>query len=194
MAGRAAARRASGRPALPAGGHRGDGALVHHPVPCGLAGEQCGRCGPADPDTAVGAAGQGPRLAGRRRALGTSIRAGGAQRPAPGASEIERDLHDGAQLRLVNATLLLQMARQTMRDTTEADAHLDAAVTELAMALTELRLLSRGMRPPALERRELHEALAVLTTNTPVTVRIEAGPAWFRVRWRKPPTSSRRRR
>lgn len=91
-------------------------------------------------------------------------------------SEIERDLHDGAQLRLVNATLLLQMARRTMRDTAEADAHLDAAVTELAMALTELRLLSRGMRPPALERRELHEALAVLTTNTPVTVRIEGRP------------------
>ncbi|MFD6665345.1 sensor histidine kinase [Micromonospora chalcea] len=91
-------------------------------------------------------------------------------------SEIERDLHDGAQLRLVTATLLVQMARRTKRDTAEADAHLDAAVTELGMALTELRLLSRGMRPPALDRRELHEALAALTTNTPVTVRIEGRP------------------
>ncbi|MFI2714412.1 sensor histidine kinase [Micromonospora sp. NPDC018662] len=91
-------------------------------------------------------------------------------------SEIERDLHDGAQLRLINATLLLQMARKTIRDSAEAGAHLDTAVTELTMALTELRLLSRGLRPPALDRRELHEALAALTANTPVTVRIEGRP------------------
>ncbi|KUL33766.1 hypothetical protein ADL15_17385 [Actinoplanes awajinensis subsp. mycoplanecinus] len=91
-------------------------------------------------------------------------------------SEIERDLHDGAQLRLINATLLVQMARKAARGTAEADFHLDTAATELAMALTELRLLSRGLRPPALSRRELHEALAVLTANTPVTVRIEGRP------------------
>ncbi len=92
-------------------------------------------------------------------------------------TEIERDLHDGAQLRLVNAALLLQMARNTpggARD--EADAHLDTAAMELTLALSELRLLSRGLRPPALNRRELHEALSALAANTPMTVRIEGRP------------------
>ncbi|MCM4081445.1 sensor histidine kinase [Paractinoplanes hotanensis] len=92
-------------------------------------------------------------------------------------TEIERDLHDGAQLRLVNAALLLQMARSALGGTRdEADAHLDTAVTELTLALSELRLLSRGQRPPALNRRELHEALGVLAANTPARVRIEGRP------------------
>ncbi|MBU2665914.1 hypothetical protein KOI35_20595 [Actinoplanes bogorensis] len=92
-------------------------------------------------------------------------------------TEIERDLHDGAQLRLVNATMLLQMARSAMSESkNEAGTHLDTAATELTLALSELRLLSRGLRPPALNRRELHEALGVLAANTPVRVRIEGRP------------------
>lgn len=91
--------------------------------------------------------------------------------------EIERDLHDGAQLRLINATLLLQMARNALAGAgPDAEAHLDTAASELTLAISELRLLSRGLRPPALTRRNLREALTTLAANIPVTVRIEGHP------------------
>jgi signal transduction histidine kinase len=91
--------------------------------------------------------------------------------------QIERDLHDGAQLRLINTAMLLTLARGSLGDAdTTARAQLSRAVGELAQAVTELRLLAQGVRPPALSRRGLHEALAVLAAGTPARVRIEGRP------------------
>ena len=88
---------------------------------------------------------------------------------------LRRDLHDGAQLRLVNAVLAVQLARGKLhapaaRETRE---HLDTAADELQRALTELRRLARGNRPDLL-RHGLVEAVRQLAVTTPVPVAVEA--------------------
>ena len=67
--------------------------------------------------------------------------------------ELERDLHDGAQQRLVELALDLRMARARLDDEpARAQELLDAALADLAEATRELRELARGIPPPLLPR------------------------------------------
>jgi signal transduction histidine kinase len=100
------------------------------------------------------------------------IEAGMAERRA-----LERNLHDGAQQRLVALSLQLGLARSKLRDDPDtAERILDGARGELASALEELRELARGIHPAILTDRGLPAALEVLCGRAPVPVQIETVP------------------
>ncbi|WP_051468244.1 sensor histidine kinase [Actinomadura oligospora] len=82
---------------------------------------------------------------------------------------IERDLHDGAQVRLVAVTIRLAMLRETLPpDAPDAVRELvDAAHEEARAAIGELRELVRGIHPPVLDKG-LDAALATLGARSPV--------------------------
>ena len=81
---------------------------------------------------------------------------------------IERDLHDGAQQRLVGVALQLRLARARIDDDAPAAALVDGAARELAEALTELRELARGIHPAVLTKHGLEPALRGLTERCAV--------------------------
>jgi signal transduction histidine kinase len=84
---------------------------------------------------------------------------------------IERDLHDGAQARLVALGMSLGMAEQQLDTNPEAVRTLLAeARLGAAEALEELRDLARGIRPPILTDRGLEAALGALVARSPVPV------------------------
>jgi signal transduction histidine kinase len=88
---------------------------------------------------------------------------------------IERDLHDGAQQRLVSLALHL---RGTVRaavppEAAELTARLDAAATELTGVLDGLRELARGLHPSALADGGLRPALKALARRSAVPVRLD---------------------
>jgi signal transduction histidine kinase len=90
---------------------------------------------------------------------------------------LERNLHDGAQARLVGVLLLLGHARRRM-DSDPADpdvaAMVDRALAELKTGLAELRELARGIHPPLLTEKGLAPALRALATRAPVPVTLAA--------------------
>jgi signal transduction histidine kinase len=84
---------------------------------------------------------------------------------------IERDLHDGAQARLVALGMSLGRAEQALEKDPEAVRELLAEARRGAgEALEELRDLARGIRPPILTDRGLEPAIAALVARTPMTV------------------------
>jgi signal transduction histidine kinase len=84
---------------------------------------------------------------------------------------VERDLHDGAQQRLVNLSLTLRMARDRLDGASpEAAASIDAAAAELRTALAELRELARGIHPAILTEEGLAGALDSLAERSAVPV------------------------
>ena len=89
---------------------------------------------------------------------------------------IERDLHDGAQQRLVAVAMELGRAKAKFGDDVEAAAALvDQAHAEAKAALTELRELVRGVHPPVLTDRGLDAALSGLAArcSVPVTLQVD---------------------
>jgi signal transduction histidine kinase len=90
--------------------------------------------------------------------------------------EIERDLHDGAQSRLVALSLLLRSARRRADDDAELASLLDRAQDELQTGLGELRELARGIHPAVLTDRGLEPALDALVARSPVPVALEVEP------------------
>ena len=91
---------------------------------------------------------------------------------------LERDLHDGAQQRLVSMALGLRLARAKVHDEPEAAATLlAAAADELDAALEELRELARGIHPAVLSDRGLDTALATLAHRAPLPVELSELPA-----------------
>jgi signal transduction histidine kinase len=91
---------------------------------------------------------------------------------------IERDLHDGAQQRLV--ALAMQLGRAKSRFGTDpegARALVDEAHTEAKLALAELRDLARGLHPAVLTDRGLDAALSGLAARAPFPVVVEVDPA-----------------
>jgi PAS domain S-box-containing protein len=91
--------------------------------------------------------------------------------------QLERNLHDGAQQRLVSLSLALRLAQSKLA--TDADAAgkvLDSAREELALALDELRELARGIHPAILTDRGLVAALEALAGRSPVPVEVEGEP------------------
>jgi PAS domain S-box-containing protein len=90
---------------------------------------------------------------------------------------LERNLHDGAQQRLVSLSLSLRLAQSLFqRDPEAADEILVAAGEELSQALEELRELARGIHPAILTDRGLRPALEALATRAPLPVELEDVP------------------
>jgi signal transduction histidine kinase/uncharacterized protein YhfF len=91
-------------------------------------------------------------------------------------ARIGRDLHDGAQQRLVVLGQALELAlRELERDPAAAAERLACAREQAALARRELRELARGLHPVGLERG-LAVALATLAAQSPLPLRIEALP------------------
>jgi signal transduction histidine kinase len=89
---------------------------------------------------------------------------------------IERDLHDGAQARLVSLGMSIGLAEQVLRDDPDLALKLLAEARESSgQALTDLRHLVRGIHPPVLAERGLEGAIRALalTLPLPVDLRIE---------------------
>ena len=90
---------------------------------------------------------------------------------------LERNLHDGAQQRLVSLALSVRIAiGQLESNAPAARATLTAAAEELTLALAELRELARGLHPAVLTDRGLDAAVEMLAGRSPVPVTIEAMP------------------
>lgn len=90
---------------------------------------------------------------------------------------LERDLHDGAQQRLVSLALDLRLASARLAtDPRAADELLEKAATELGEATTELRELARGLHPAVLSDRGLRPALEALAGRAPVPVALGEPP------------------
>ena len=90
---------------------------------------------------------------------------------------LERNLHDGAQQRLVSLALQLRLIRSTItRDPESARTLLEHAHGELGQALEELRELARGIHPAALTMDGLRTALVGLTERASIPVRVARVP------------------
>jgi signal transduction histidine kinase len=118
------------------------------------------------------------RLHAEVKAQLQEVRASRARIVAAGDGErrrIERDLHDGAQQRLVTLALAIQMAR---RRTSQADPVLERlledAGKEIDSALAELRELARGVHPSILAEAGLEAAVESLAERAPIPVRVTA--------------------
>lgn len=86
---------------------------------------------------------------------------------------IERNLHDGAQQRLVALGIDLGLARSNLpADATESAAYLDAAREKTRTAIGELRALGRGLHPAILEDRGLDAALSAVVAGSAVPIRV----------------------
>lgn len=111
----------------------------------------------------------------------TEVRASRARIVAAGDAErqrLERDLHDGAQQRLVALTLALRLARTRLGDDADpaVKLSLEQASDEARAALSELRELARGIHPQILTEAGLHAAIESLAVRTPATVSVDMDP------------------
>jgi PAS domain S-box-containing protein len=87
---------------------------------------------------------------------------------------LERNLHDGAQQRLVALSVSLRLAQSRLAtDPAKAEELLDAARDELAAALDELRELARGIHPAILTDRGLCAAIEALALRSPIPVEVQ---------------------
>ncbi len=90
---------------------------------------------------------------------------------------LERNLHDGAQQRLVSVSLSLRLALAKLEsDPAAVRAALAEANDELALAHEELRELARGLHPAVLTERGLRAAVEVLAGRMPIPVEIAGIP------------------
>jgi signal transduction histidine kinase len=107
----------------------------------------------------------------RSRIARRIVEAGDAER-----RRLERDLHDGAQSRLVALAVKLRLARMKAEPEPELSKLLDESSAELQASLDELRELARGIHPAVLTDRGLAAALEALASRAPVPVEISCEP------------------
>ena len=122
--------------------------------------------------TAARLALENERLAAEVRAQLEEVRASRARIVEAGDAErrrVERDLHDGAQQRLVALAMRLQLAKDTAIG---ASGLLDDATTELLTAIGEVRDLARGLHPPILTEAGLGAAIEALAERAPQPVTV----------------------
>ena len=150
-------------------------ALVHDPVLDEQRGHVDAVC------SAASLALENERLDAELRAKVEELRASRERMLSIGLEErrrLERDLHDGAQQRLVSIALNLRLARERLRDEPEsAEGLLSSAGDELDAALEELRELARGIHPAVLSHRGLAPALEALAHRAPLPVELDALPS-----------------
>ncbi len=117
------------------------------------------------------------RLDSDLRARVEELRASRARLVEAGDTErrrLERNLHDGAQARLVGLAMLLGLARRRVdTDPEETGVLIDRALVELKASLAELRELARGIHPAVLTERGLEPALHAIAARAPVPVTLE---------------------
>ena len=149
-------------------------ALVHDPVLDEQHGHVEAVC------SAASLALENERLEAELRAKVEELRASRERMLSVGLEErrrLERDLHDGAQQRLVSTALSLRLARERLREEPEsAELLLSSAGDELEAALDELRELARGIHPAVLTDRGLATALETLAHRAPLPVELESLP------------------
>ncbi|MBO9532789.1 MAG: histidine kinase [Solirubrobacteraceae bacterium] len=106
----------------------------------------------------------------------TRTRSGVLDVQAAELRRIERDLHDGAQARLVALSMQLGRAEQRLGDDADADtiALIKGAQEEARQAIAELRDLSRGIAPPLLVDRGLVAAVEAQAQRSPLEVHVDA--------------------
>lgn len=91
---------------------------------------------------------------------------------------LERNLHDGAQQRLVTLAVHLRIAQECLReDPAAAEAMLAGVGEDLKLALEELQELARGLHPAILSDRGLEPALQSLATRAPFLVTVVGVPS-----------------
>ncbi|GAA5048763.1 signal transduction histidine kinase [Thermocatellispora tengchongensis] len=114
------------------------------------------------------------QLTGTMRRI-TRARTDAAYFQAAELRRIERDLHDGAQARLVAMGMTLSAAKElAATDPAAARKLLSGAREESAVALAELRRVVRGIHPPVLAERGLGDAVRALALDSPLDVQVEA--------------------
>ena len=119
------------------------------------------------------------RLAAQVRAQLEEVRASRARIVEAGDAErrrIERDLHDGAQQRLVALAMRLDQARE---GTVGAAALIDSTTAELLTAIREVRDLARGLHPTILTDSGLAAAVEALSERTPFPITMNVTPDRF---------------
>jgi signal transduction histidine kinase len=90
-------------------------------------------------------------------------------------ARIERDLHDGAQQRLVALRIRLGLTEDRLKvDTAEGIKMVEELGFEAETALDELRAIARGVYPPVLTERGVPEALRSMATNSPLPIHVDA--------------------
>jgi signal transduction histidine kinase len=109
------------------------------------------------------------KMAELRASRARLVEAGDAAR-----RKLERDLHDGAQSRLVALAMLLNRARGRAKGDHDLERLLDRSIEELRLGLQELRELARGIHPAVLTERGLEPALHSLVARAPLPVTVEA--------------------
>ena len=133
---------------------------------------------------AVGAAAsialENERLNAELRARVEELRASRARIVKAGDEErrrLERDLHDGAQQRLVSLALNMRMIESKLeKDPEGAKELLHDTAEELSAATAELRELARGLHPAVLSDRGLRPALEALAGRAPLDVELKGSP------------------
>jgi signal transduction histidine kinase len=129
---------------------------------------------------AAGMALEHARLQAEVQAQLEQVRASRARIVEAGDAErrrLERDLHDGAQQRLVTLSLALGMARDRASEADpELGALIESASKEAQEALTELRELARGIHPAVLTETGLAGAIQALVERSPVATTVTAVP------------------
>ena len=86
---------------------------------------------------------------------------------------LERNLHDGAQQRLLSALLTLRRLEPLLADRPDAEPLVRSAREELEATIEELRELARGLHPPLLARRGLAAALRAAAARTELPIELE---------------------
>jgi signal transduction histidine kinase len=136
---------------------------------------------------AAGLAMENERLHAQARAHLIEIKASRTRIVAAASAErrrVERNLHDGAQQRMLNLMLALRLAKVRLGagDYEEADTAIDAASAELRSALSELRELARGIHPAVLTQAGLGPDVLALAqrSSVPVLLRDDLGKQRFR--------------
>ncbi len=104
----------------------------------------------------------------------TRTRSGALDVQASELRRIERDLHDGAQARLVALSLHLGRAEERLADNPETAALVRQAKQEATAAIAELRDLARGISPPVLADRGLEAAVTSLADRAGAQVGVSA--------------------
>jgi signal transduction histidine kinase len=107
------------------------------------------------------------RLDELRGSRGRVIEAGQKER-----QRLERDLHDGAQQRLISLSLDLRLLEARLSDDPDARASLDQARQEIARSLEELRAVARGIHPAVVTGHGLAVAVESLAASAPLPVQL----------------------
>jgi signal transduction histidine kinase len=116
------------------------------------------------------------RLAAELRARIEELRASRARIVSAGDTErrrLERNLHDGAQARMVGLAAKLGLARRRAADDAALATLLEESRVELMASLDELRAVARGLHPAVLTDRGLDAAVRALAFRSPVPVEVE---------------------